>query len=166
MNKSRHPMTFAGATTRAMGILGGPEAGRAIGKSEALVRKAADPDHPWMLNLEQAVALDLACLAVTTAEGRPETPFLTVFAALVARPQQAGETGIAELQHRLLGLIGETGDVARAMDEAARDGAISANDKATVAVEIREVIVKAQAMLDALTPQPMLRAVDGKGGAA
>lgn len=165
MNKSRHPMTFAGATTRAMGILGGPEAGRVIGKSEALVRKAADPDHPWMLNLEQAVALDLACLAVTTAEGRPETPFLTVFAALVAR-DPGGEAGVTELLHRVAVVTGETGDLARTVDQATRDGELSPNEKTRIAEAAQRQIRAAEAVLDAVSPGPRLRAVDGKSGAA
>lgn len=165
MNKPRHPLTFAAAATRALGILGGPEAARAIGKSESLVRKAADPDVDFDLNIAQCAALDLACLAVTSAEGRPETPFLTVFGALVARaPGQ--EAGVAELLHRVAVVTGETGDLARTVDQAARDGAISANERVRIAEAAQRQIKAAQDVLDAVSASARLRAVDGKGGVA
>jgi hypothetical protein len=58
--KPRAPDTFEGAIARIAEALSPAGAAAVIGKSASLIAKASDPDTEVMLNLNQAVALDIA----------------------------------------------------------------------------------------------------------
>ena len=60
MSKPRTPDTIEHALTIILAELGEAVCEKIIGKSASLIRKASDPDHDFMLNLHQALALDRA----------------------------------------------------------------------------------------------------------
>jgi len=77
--KSREAGTYEDAVTRIIRILGADVAARAVGRSQSLVRKWADPDDPALPNIEQATALDVAFVSA----GCGEAPILGAYLARI-----------------------------------------------------------------------------------
>lgn len=65
MTKLREPHTFADAVTRIMGVVSPEACAEALGKSESLIRKFADPDHDSLPSIQQAYLLDAVYVAAT-----------------------------------------------------------------------------------------------------
>ena len=77
--KLRNPKEFAAAVTRIRTSVGEDVCARAVGRSESLVRKWADPGHPSLPGIEQALLLD----AVYIAGGHGEPPLLKLYESLL-----------------------------------------------------------------------------------
>tara|TARA_R110000737_G_scaffold10365_1_gene26029 strand:+ start:187 stop:666 length:480 start_codon:yes stop_codon:yes gene_type:complete len=73
--KLRNPKEFAAAVTRIRSALGEEGCARAVGRSDSLVRKWADPDHPAIPNLDQALSLDAAYVAA----GHGDAPIFELY---------------------------------------------------------------------------------------
>ncbi len=58
--KLRNPKEFAAAMTKIRIALEEGECARVVGRSESLIRKWCDPDHPSAPNIHQALQLDSA----------------------------------------------------------------------------------------------------------
>jgi hypothetical protein len=74
VTKPRDPLSIEAAVLEAIRILGGAEAGKAIGKQAQTVRDYSDPQRPGNVTLADAIALDLACINV----GKP-APFFDLY---------------------------------------------------------------------------------------
>ena len=77
--KLRNPKEFSAAITRVRAALGEEGCARAVGRSDSLVRKWADPDHPAVPNLDQALSLDAAYVAA----GHGDAPILGLYQDLI-----------------------------------------------------------------------------------
>ncbi|MDH3240644.1 MAG: hypothetical protein OEO83_08250 [Alphaproteobacteria bacterium] len=73
--KPRTPKSIAGALTKIMAALSDSRCAEIVGRSDSLIRKWADPDHPSQPTLTQALALDL----VYVNEGHGEPPILEIY---------------------------------------------------------------------------------------
>jgi hypothetical protein len=146
--KPRHPVSWPGAVTRIMGALG-LAAAQAIGKSDSLIRKFADPDHDAVPNLDQAVALDAAFMAATG----DEAPILRVY-LLRLEAATAGVPHAAQAPHkRLIRVMAESGEIAADLHRALADGKLTPAERATLQKDIADAIEQLTAMsrdLDAL----------------
>lgn len=65
MSKPRIPDSIEHAITLILAELGDEVCAKEISKSASLIRKASDPDHDFMLNAQQCLALDKAYLSAT-----------------------------------------------------------------------------------------------------
>lgn len=66
--KRRDPGTFKSALTRIVSELGAKHAAQAVGRSQSLVRKWADPDEASLPNVAQAAQLDRAFVSAGLGE--------------------------------------------------------------------------------------------------
>ena len=139
--KPRHPVSWPGAVTRIMGALG-LAAGQAIGKSDSLIRKFADPDHDAVPNLHQALALD-AAFVLATGE---EAPILRVYLQRLEDATRGAPHAAVAPHTRLLQVMAETGEIAADLHRALDDGALTANERATLQKDIADAIEKLTAM--------------------
>lgn len=146
--KPRHPVSFPGAVTRIMGALG-LGAAQAIGKSDSLIRKFADPDHDALPNLDQALALDAAFVLATG----DEAPILRVYLQLL-EDLTRGAAHAAQPPHaRLMRVMAEAGEIAGDLHTALADGRVTPNERAKLQKDIADAIEQLSAMsrdLDAL----------------
>ena len=77
--KPREPKTFVWAISLVREKLSDKVCAEVVDRSTSLIRKWADPDHPALPNLEQALALDLAF--ANAGHGKP--PILETFSNLL-----------------------------------------------------------------------------------
>ncbi len=135
--KPRHPISWAGACTKILGTLG-LSAGTAIGRSDALIRRFADPDLDNEPNLSQALALDAAFVNATGESA----PILKVYKV---RLRELTEGAAHEARAPLVALadaMSEVGDVSRAVLVAVADGKVAQHERIAVQREIAEAIEK------------------------
>lgn len=78
--KPRTPKSIAGALTKIMTALSDARCAEIVGRSDSLIRKWADPDHPSQPTLAQALALDL----MYVEQGHGDPPILEIYQDLLA----------------------------------------------------------------------------------
>lgn len=121
MTKARIPMTFPMAVMRIAETLGFPRMADAVCRQERQVRNWSEPRAASSPNIEQALALDIACLRA----GGKCAPILQTYAALLEAG--AGAAAMATSVHALTGdaaaVARETGDAVSAAILAARSDA-------------------------------------------
>ena len=105
--KLRNPKEFAAAITRIRSALGETACAGAIGRSESLVRKWADPDHPSLPGIEQALVLDAAFVAA----GHGEAPLLKLYESLLEDAISENNVGRDELVPSALMIQAIVGDL-------------------------------------------------------
>ncbi|MCA3264947.1 MAG: hypothetical protein ING19_02665 [Azospirillum sp.] len=139
--KPRHPVSFPGAVTRIMGALG-LGAAQAIGKSDSLIRKFADPDHDAQPNLDQALALDAAFVLATG----DEAPILRVYLQKL-EDLTRGAAHVALAPHaRLMRVMAEMGEIAGDLHAASVDGQVTPSERAKLQKDIADTIEQLTAM--------------------
>lgn len=114
--KPRRIHSYEDAVTRIMGALTAERCGEVIGKSESLIRKAADPDTDFQLSIAQAEALDRAYIEATG----DEPPILTAMRERLSGTAGPGHNAADPLQ-RLASVTAEVGEVARLVEHALAD---------------------------------------------
>lgn len=77
--KFRNPKEFSTAVTRIRTALGEDTCALSVGRSESLIRKWADPDHPSLPGVEQALQLDASFVAA----GHGDPPLLKLYESLL-----------------------------------------------------------------------------------
>ena len=150
----RPPLSFARAIARCIELIGAPECAAAIGKSPALVRKAADSGVSAMLNVEDCFHIDQRCFEKTG-----HRPILAQYQRL-ADIDDVPHTPMHALQ-RLGRLNREVGEAIEALAHAFENGSPNA-----VANAWREVDEAAEEMLAAcrdLETAPQTRPPCGAG---
>lgn len=105
--KLRNPKEFAAAVTRIRSRLGEDVCARAIGRSESLVRKWADPGHPSLPGIEQALLLDAAYVAA----GHGEPPLLKLYETLLEDAVTENDVGVEEIVPSTLMIQAIVGDL-------------------------------------------------------
>lgn len=75
---NRTPFTFEDAAMHASTILGRNEAAHVVNRTISAVQKWTDPDQDSLPNIQQALLLDLACVAKGS-----EPPFFSAYRALL-----------------------------------------------------------------------------------
>ncbi|MCM0018411.1 MAG: hypothetical protein NBV67_00290 [Tagaea sp.] len=139
--KPRHPISWAGAATKIMGALG-LGAAAAIGKSDALIRRFADPDLDDEPKLTQALALDAAFVAATGESA----PFLRVYETrLRAMTASIAHDPVAPAT-RFLDVTSEIGDVSTLLSTALRDGRLTHAERTALQKEIADAVEKLSAL--------------------
>lgn len=139
--KPRHPVSWAWACTRIQGALG-TSAGAAIGKSDSLIRKFADPDTDAVPNLDQAVALD-AAFALATGE---EAPILRVYLQRL-EDLTRGAAHAAQAPHaRMLRVMAEAGEIAADLHKALADGVVTRAERLAIQKDIADTVEQLNAM--------------------
>lgn len=126
--KRRDPGTFKSALTHIVSRLGAKRAADAVGRSQSLVRKWADPDETSLPNLEQAALLDRAY--VEAELGEPPIHNVLENEAFAGAGERERDTVTAAL----LDLQGAIGELARLasddLDIARRpEGGLSTTDR-------------------------------------
>jgi hypothetical protein len=105
--KLRNPKEFAAAVTRIRTALGEEACAQAVGRSESLVRKWADPDHPGLPGIEHALVLDAAYVA----GGHGEAPLLNLYESLLEDAISDNTVGRDELVPSALMIQAIVGDL-------------------------------------------------------
>lgn len=105
--KLRNPKEFAAAVTKIRGRVGEEACARAIGRSESLVRKWADPGHPSLPGIEQALLLD----ALYVAGGHGEPPLLRLYESLLDDAISESEVDVDEIVPSALMIQAIVGDL-------------------------------------------------------
>ncbi len=131
--KPRTPKSFAAALTKIMAALSNERCAEILGRSDSLIRKWADPDHPSLPTLNQAVVLD----TLYTREGHGEPPILGVYEELVKGAlREQGDDSVSILLSALSvqGAVGDLSEAIRAaLDPAGPGGvAITLNERQTI----------------------------------
>lgn len=109
-NKIRGPQTPEACVLRAVGILGLDNAAAITGKQPSTVYAYGDPDKEKHISVEDALALDLACLAEAG-----EVPFTAMMRATIEAVDFRGRMDITEA---LLGAVSGVGKLAEAVKTA------------------------------------------------
>jgi hypothetical protein len=136
--KTRAPFSIEAAIVRVLDKLGVQEAADIIGKSDSLLRKASDPDHPFSLSLIDAIQLDHAF----SANGHGEPPISTAYVEILSKMESSADN-ISPNLSPLVSLaitMEEIGDVARDTHKVTLDGKITKNEAATVAKSIDDAV--------------------------
>ena len=105
--KLRNPKEFAAAVTRIRARLGEDVCAHAVGRSESLVRKWADPGHPSLPGIEQALLLDTAFIA----GGHGEPPLLKLYESLLEDAVTDNDVGVEEIVPSALIIQAIVGDL-------------------------------------------------------
>ncbi len=111
--KPRRPKSFAAAVTKIMAALSDGRCAEIVGRSDSLIRKWADPDHPSLPTLGQAIALDL----VYVREGHGDAPILRVYEDIltdVLKEQDADEADILMSALSVQSAVGNLSEAIRA----------------------------------------------------
>ena len=87
-----------------------------MGRSASLVRKWADPDHPSLPSVEQAIALDLAFVK----GGHGDPPILELYGDLLADVLSNRQKKTVDILLSALSVQGIVGDLSEAIREATR----------------------------------------------
>ncbi|HRI77384.1 MAG TPA: hypothetical protein PLX33_10405 [Alphaproteobacteria bacterium] len=103
-NKIRGPLTPEACVLRAVGILGLEDAAAITGKQPSTVYAYGDPDKEKHISVEDAIALDLACLSEVG-----EAPFTSMMRATV---EAVDFRGRMEITDALLGAVASVGKLA------------------------------------------------------
>lgn len=106
-NKVRGPQTVEACVLRAVGLLGLESAAAITGKQPSTVYAYGDPDKEKHISVDDAIALDLACLSEAG-----ETPFTSMMRATIESVDFRGRMDITEA---LLGAVAGVGKLAEAV---------------------------------------------------
>lgn len=147
MQKIRQPDSFAGAVTLIAVTIGFDEAAKAIGKSEALVRKFTDPDCDSLPSVEQALAMDAAYVAFTGQPGPLCLVYGDKLKELVGQLQHAAKPP----KERLIDIHGEVGGIHAAVADALSDGKVTNTERARIVKEAKEAIAAINALIRDVT---------------
>ncbi len=150
--KPRPPGSIADAVTLIMGALSAEGAGAAVGKSAALVRKWADPDHACVPDANQIMALDAAFRAATGGRG----PIGAVIAAAESADGRPVPAHLAKDPHaRLAEIMAEVGEVAGDLQRAHADGVLSVRERARLVKDARDAKKSLDRMIGDLCVAPI-----------
>ncbi len=130
--KLRHPKEFATAVTRIRAALGEIDCARAVDRSDSLIRKWADPDHPAIPNLDQALMLDSAYVAA----GHGEAPILGLYEELLENRINGVETSVGHIVPAALMVQAIVGDLSEIIRDciASSDGTISLSHNSRISL--------------------------------
>jgi len=130
--KLRNPKEFSAAVTRIRAALGEDGCARAVGRSDSLVRKWADPDHPAMPNLDQALGLDAAYVAA----GHGDAPILGLYQDLIDARINGTEASIDHIVPAALMVQAIVGDLSEIVRDciAKDDGAIALSHNSRISL--------------------------------
>ena len=116
--KVRHPKEFAAAVTKIKSALSEQTCASIVGRSDSLVRKWADPDHPSQPNLMQGLLLDSAYVRA----GHGEAPLLTLYEKLLDDDVTGSSVGREEIVPSALMVQAIVGDLSEAIRESIGSG--------------------------------------------
>ncbi len=142
--KLRNPKDFAAPVTVIRKAIGEQECANAVGRSASLVRKWADPDHPAIPNLAQALLLDAAYIA----NGHGDGPIGKLYGDLLGRSLLQSDAGAADVVPAALMVQAVVGDLSELVRECIRDGALSLSP--TQRNEILHIIDRLESETDRL----------------
>ena len=111
--KLRNPREFAAAMTRIRSALSEKECAGVVGRSESLVRKWCDPDHPSLPNLMQALLLDAAY--VQGGHGKP--PLFGLYEELLDIALTDPEADVEQIVPSVLMVQSIVGDLSESVRE-------------------------------------------------
>ena len=155
--KLRNPKEFAAAVTRIRAALGEEGCAQAVGRSDSLVRKWADPDHPAIPNLDQALSLDAAYVSA----GHGDAPILGLYQDLLENQISDAEASAGEIVPAALmvqAIVGDLSEVIRdCIGHEGHSPALSHNSR----IALLSLIDKLEEETDRLED-----AVEASGGAA
>ena len=114
--KPRSPKSFAAAITKVRTALTDEGCAEIVGRSASLIRKWADPDHPSLPSVEQAIALDLAF----AKGGHGDPPILELYGDLLADVLSNRQKRTVDILLSALSVQGIVGDLSEAIREATR----------------------------------------------
>lgn len=109
--KLRTPKSFAAAVTKIMAALSDERCAEILGRSDSLIRKWADPDHPSLPTLPQAVILDI----LYAKEGHGESPILDVYKDLVNDALEEQSNVAVDIMLSALSVQGAVGNLSEAI---------------------------------------------------
>jgi hypothetical protein len=112
--KPRTPKSIAGALTKVMTALSDVRCAEIVGRSDSLIRKWADPDHPSQPTLAQALALDM----VYVKEGHGEPPILEIYQELLADALSERDDREADILITALSIQSAVGSLSEAIKAA------------------------------------------------
>ncbi len=136
MTKRRPPCSFENALTKIAGIIGWPRAAQIVGQAERTVRNWSDPDTGAGINLDAALALDVAYQAA----GGDGTPILQCYVTRLQADTRDALFSSDAIAHAAARTAKEGGEAVAAAIAAARPGATAA-DFVVAEREIEESIV-------------------------
>lgn len=143
--RPRLPFTVEDAIVQAAAAIGWLALAGSVGKSEAWLRKCADPDDDaHHLHIRSGLAID-----ATLILAGHEPVFRELFAALAARELSERARIEAAMhdkaapappspQDRFFAAVRESGDVAAALEAARADGMLSPAERSRIAIEAME----------------------------
>lgn len=142
MTKVRAPLTFELAILRIVGLIGWDGAAGVTGKSESLMRKVSDQEHPTQLTYEDALKLDVAYRAA----GGAGAPLHDCYALRLRAETAIATADSIELARKAGRAAKEAGEALGALIQASQPGATDA-DRAIAARETEECIAALAATL-------------------
>lgn len=119
-----------------------------VGRSTSLIRKWADPDHPSVPNVMQALQLDAAYVGT----GKGEAPILKLYQELLEDVEQGRDTSRDEIVPSALMVQVIVGDLSEAIREAIGSGelAIGSNLSQRRRARVLEIIDRLEDETDRL----------------
>ena len=112
--KPRTPKSFVAALTKVMTSLSDDRCAEIVGRSPSLIRKWADPDHPSLPSLYQAMALDI----VYTKSGYGEPPILKAYEEILEDTLGQRDDDPVDIVMAALAVQGTVGSLSEAIREA------------------------------------------------
>jgi len=136
--KTRAPFSIEAAIVRTLDKIGVKEAARILGKSESLIRKASDPDHPYCISIIDAIHLDHAF----RARGYGDPPITSAYLEILSlmESESEGEKPNSSPLVSLAITMEEIGEVAKETHKVTLDGKITKNEAATAAQSIDDAV--------------------------
>lgn len=113
--KPRTPKSFAAAITKVRARMSDRRCAEIVHRSESLIRKWADPDHPSLPNVLQALALDIAY----ARGGNGAPPIFKVYQDLISDRLDRNRKQTVDIVLSALSVQGVVGDLSEAIRSAA-----------------------------------------------